>query len=117
MTPYFMSATGIENSAPMVAGYRIDQLTNCGYYHLDRNIRPVGVAVAQLNADWQHVLPTQSVGLVVPGTPPRASDHSIAARRCKWLRILRVCEVRHSRARAGNLTKLPRRPIRIQRWQ
>ncbi len=41
-----------------------------GLYDLDRNIRPVGRAYQQLIADWQDVLPTESVCLTVPIVPP-----------------------------------------------
>jgi beta-glucosidase/6-phospho-beta-glucosidase/beta-galactosidase len=41
-----------------------------GLYDLDRKIRPVGEAYKKLISDWQDVLPTQSVCLVVPVVMP-----------------------------------------------
>ncbi len=44
-----------------------------GLYDLDRKIRPVGTAYKQLIADWNGVLPTQSIVLTLPVvTPERA---------------------------------------------
>lgn len=97
MNLYFMFATGIENSAPAVAGRRVDELAKCGhddsgpvnalglYDHAGR-IRPVGKACKQLTADWRHILPTQSVCLDVPVTLPGEYDDPMAARRREWLR-------------------------------
>jgi beta-glucosidase/6-phospho-beta-glucosidase/beta-galactosidase len=45
-----------------------------GLYDLDRNIRPVGAAYKQLIADWNQVLPAQSVCLQVPIVMPQASN-------------------------------------------
>ncbi|MBO2009694.1 family 1 glycosylhydrolase [Hymenobacter negativus] len=47
-----------------------------GLYDLDRNIRPVGAAYKQLIADWNQVLPAQSVCLQVPIVMPRASNEA-----------------------------------------
>ena len=63
-----------------------------GLYDLDRNIRPAGTAFKQLIADWQHILPTQSVCLVVPVTLPSEYDDPMAVRRREWLRGLRGAE-------------------------
>ncbi|WP_407571486.1 family 1 glycosylhydrolase [Deinococcus altitudinis] len=41
-----------------------------GLYDLNRNIRPVGSAYRQLIAEWKEVLPTQSVVLSLPISPP-----------------------------------------------
>ena len=48
-----------------------------GLYDLDRNIRPVGTAYQQLIADWNQLLPTQSICLQVPIVMP--SEHN-----CGW---------------------------------
>jgi hypothetical protein len=48
-----------------------------GLYDLDRNIRPVGAAYRQLIADWNQLLPTQSICLQVPIVMP--SEHN-----CGW---------------------------------
>jgi beta-glucosidase len=45
-----------------------------GLFDLDRKIRPVGEAYKKLIADWQDVLPTQSVCLVVPVDMPHEHD-------------------------------------------
>jgi beta-glucosidase len=45
-----------------------------GLFDLDRKIRPVGKAYKKLIADWQDVLPTQSVCLVVPVMMPHEND-------------------------------------------
>ena len=53
------------------------RLNPVGLYDLDRNIRPVGTAYQQLIADWNQVLPTQSMCLQVPIVMP--SEHN-----CGW---------------------------------
>ena len=45
-----------------------------GLYDLDRKIRPVGEAYKKLITDWQDVLPTQSVCLVVPVIMPHEDE-------------------------------------------
>ncbi len=40
-----------------------------GLFDLDRNIRPVGQAYRQIIADWNAVLPTQSLCLTLPLDP------------------------------------------------
>ena len=52
-----------------------------GLYDLDRNIRAVGKAYKQLIADWQDVLPTQSVCLNVPVILPGDHGQTKAANR------------------------------------
>jgi beta-glucosidase/6-phospho-beta-glucosidase/beta-galactosidase len=47
-----------------------------GLYDLNRNIRPVGEAYKQLIADWNQVLPAQSVCLQVPIVMPQASNEA-----------------------------------------
>ena len=50
-------------------------LNPLGLFDLDRNIRPVGEAYRQIIADWNAVLPTQSLCLTLPldpsGEPPK----------------------------------------------
>ena len=50
------------------------QANPLGLYDLDRKIRPVGEAYKKLIADWQDVLPTQSVCLRVPIMLPHEND-------------------------------------------
>jgi beta-glucosidase len=45
-----------------------------GLFDLDRRMRPVGKAYKKLVAQWQDVLPTQSVCLVVPVVMPKECD-------------------------------------------
>ena len=58
------------------------RLNPVGLYDLDRNIRPVGTAYKQLIADWNQVLPTQSMCLQVPIVMP--SEHN-----CGWAKLQR----------------------------
>jgi hypothetical protein len=51
-----------------------------GLYDLDRQVRPVGKAYAQLIRDWRQVLPTQSVCLQVPVVMPHEYDEAWARR-------------------------------------
>lgn len=50
-----------------------------GLYDLDRNVRPVGSAYKQLIAEWKDVLPTQSVVLSLPISPPSEQGQAGAA--------------------------------------
>ena len=43
-----------------------------GLFDLDRRVRPVGETYRQLITDWSEVLPTRSVCLRVPVTPPQS---------------------------------------------
>ena len=52
-----------------------------GLYDLDRNIRPVGKAFKLLIEDWDSVLPTQSVCLIVPVVKPQEYEEGWAVRR------------------------------------
>jgi beta-glucosidase len=52
-----------------------------GLYDLDRKIRPVGKAYKKLIADWQKVLPTNSICLRVPIVCPQDYQKSWAANR------------------------------------
>ena len=58
------------------------RLNPVGLYDLNRNIRPVGKAYKQLIADWNQVLPTQSMCLQVPIIMP--SEHN-----CGWAKLQR----------------------------
>ena len=57
-----------------------------GLYDLDRNIRAVGGAYKTLIAQWQHVLPAQSLCLTVPIVLPDEYDTPAASRRREWMR-------------------------------
>lgn len=57
-----------------------------GLFDLQRQIRPVGRAYQQLVAEWQDVLPAQSVCLVVPLVLPSEYDAPSATRRRDWMR-------------------------------
>jgi len=46
------------------------RVNSLGLYDLDRNIRPVGAAYKQLISEWKDVLPTQSIVLSLPISPP-----------------------------------------------
>ena len=59
-----------------------------GLFDLDRNIRPVGEAYKQLIADWQSVLPTQSVCLTVPLVLPQEAEEEFAQRQKERAQIL-----------------------------
>ncbi len=52
-----------------------------GLYDLDRQIRPVGKAYKKLIQDWDSVLPTQSVCLIVPVVKPQEYAEGWAVRR------------------------------------
>ena len=58
------------------------RLNPVGLYDLTRTIRPVGKAYKQLIADWNQVLPTQSMCLQVPIVMP--SEHN-----CGWAKMQR----------------------------
>ncbi len=60
-----------------------------GLCDLDRNIRPVGHAYKKLIDDWQTVLPTQSVCLIVPVIKPQEYDYPWAQRRREEARRFR----------------------------
>lgn len=60
-----------------------------GLFDLDRNIRPVGAAYKKLIDDWQTVLPTQSVCLIVPVVRPQEYDFPWAKRRREEARRFR----------------------------
>jgi beta-glucosidase/6-phospho-beta-glucosidase/beta-galactosidase len=60
-------------------------LNPVGLYDLDRTIRPAGVAYTKLIRQWQTVLPTQSVCLIVPVSLPSEYDEPMARRRREWI--------------------------------
>jgi beta-glucosidase/6-phospho-beta-glucosidase/beta-galactosidase len=69
-------------SAPAVAGAGAGpQVNPVGLYDLDRRRRPVGEAYRQLIRDWRHLLPAQSVCLLMPITLPSEYDEPFAHRR------------------------------------
>jgi beta-glucosidase/6-phospho-beta-glucosidase/beta-galactosidase len=57
-----------------------------GLYDLDRNIRPVGRAYRRLIAEWQDLLPAQSLCLTAPIVLPDEYDTPAARRRRDWMR-------------------------------
>jgi beta-glucosidase/6-phospho-beta-glucosidase/beta-galactosidase len=57
------------------------QVNPVGLYDLDRRIRPVGEAYKQLIRGWRHLLPAQSVCLLMPITLPSEFDEPMAQRR------------------------------------
>jgi hypothetical protein len=48
-----------------------------GLYDLDRKIRPVGEAYKKLVREWQDVLPTKSVCLRLPVSPPNQREREV----------------------------------------
>lgn len=115
MSRYFMYASGVENSYPTIRGHGMKHHCIMGndYYgtneHLvehDGGSSPSGEIFGyyvitkqyydryrELIAEWQAVLPTQSVVLSLPVAPPRkklvqppSSDHSIHVPTARTLR-------------------------------
>ncbi len=72
-------------------------VTPVGLYDLDRNPRAVGRAYKQLIADWQTVLPTQSMCLQVPVVLPSEYEDEFARRRRRHAKAIR-------RTRASNVS-------------
>ena len=66
-----------------------NRLHPVGLFDLDRNIRPVGTAYRTLIADWQYILPAQSVCLTVPVVLPSEYGEPFAVRRRAWLQNYR----------------------------
>ena len=64
--------------APMGAQPQVNPV---GLYDLNRRLRPVGEAYKQLIRDWRHLLPAQSVCLLMPITLPSEYDEPLAQRR------------------------------------
>ena len=69
-----------SEAGPASAGSE-SQVNPVGLYDLDRRIRPVGAAYRQLISDWRHLLPAQSVCLLMPITLPSEYDEPMAQRR------------------------------------
>lgn len=57
------------------------QINPVGLYDLDRRRRPVGEGYRQLIREWRHLLPAQSVCLLMPVTLPSEFDEPLACRR------------------------------------
>jgi hypothetical protein len=57
------------------------QIHPVGLYDLERKLRPVGSAYRQLIREWRHLLPAQSVCLLMPITLPSEYDDPLAQRR------------------------------------
>jgi hypothetical protein len=75
-----------------------------GLYDLDRNIRPVGRAYRSMIAEWQDVLPVQSVCLTVPVVLPDEYDTLPAVRRRDWMRQFaerKLAAARHDQTAGG----------------
>jgi len=58
-----------------------DRINPVGLYDLQRKRRPVGDAYRQLIRDWRHLLPAQSVCLLLPIVLPSEYDEPMAQRR------------------------------------
>jgi beta-glucosidase/6-phospho-beta-glucosidase/beta-galactosidase len=69
-----------------------------GLFDLQRNIRPVGTAYAELIEQWQSVLPAQSACLAVPFFLPSEYDEPLAQRRRDWVR---QCRANRPKTRKG----------------
>jgi beta-glucosidase len=63
-----------------------------GLFDLDRRIRPVGRCYKQLIADWNEVLPTQSVCLSVPIVLPSEYESRVPTRQREDARLLLAAE-------------------------
>lgn len=58
-----------------------DQINPVGLYDVHRKLRPVGDAYRQLIREWRHLLPAQSVCLLLPITLPSEYHEPLAVRR------------------------------------
>jgi hypothetical protein len=58
-----------------------DRINPVGLYDIHRRHRPVGDAYRQLIRDWRHLLPAQSVCLLLPIVLPSEYDEPMAQRR------------------------------------
>ena len=77
-----------------------------GLYDLDRNIRPVGKAYRDLIRDWDSVLPTQSVCLIVPVVKPQEYEEGWAVRRRETARAWRQRRTTMMQPGTGDVTAL-----------
>ncbi len=75
-----------------------------GLFDLERKIRPVGEAYKQLIADWQQVLPAQSVCLQVPIVMPSQSEQPWAQQKQEEAQGART-QRSHSLAKANQPTQ------------
>ncbi len=72
-----------------------------GLFDLDRKMRPVGAAYAQLIRDWRAVLPAQSVCLVVPVTRPSEAEDPHARKQRDEARTFRRVDRRQTSEQAA----------------
>lgn len=61
--------------------FQPDRINPVGLYDIERRLRPAGDAYRQLIRDWQHLLPAQSVCLLMPIVLPSEYDEPMAVRR------------------------------------
>lgn len=69
-----------ESGRPF-AGTQDGEVNPVGLFDLDRKIRPVGEAYRQLIVMWRHLLPAQSMCLLLPITLPSEYDEPLAVHR------------------------------------
>lgn len=72
---------GWNEAGRMQPTARLDEVNPVGLYDVDRNLRPVGEAYRQLIRDWRHLLPAQSVCLMLPIVLPNEYDEPMARHR------------------------------------
>jgi beta-glucosidase/6-phospho-beta-glucosidase/beta-galactosidase len=72
---------GWSQSGRIAAPNDPDRINPVGLYDTDRRRRPVGDAYRQLIRDWRHMLPAQSVCLLMPIQLPDEYDEPMAKRR------------------------------------
>jgi beta-glucosidase/6-phospho-beta-glucosidase/beta-galactosidase len=72
---------GWTESGRVTAGDPRFAVNPVGLYDVDRQMRPVGAAYRQLIRDWRHLLPAQSVCLLLPIVLPSEYHEPMAQRR------------------------------------
>lgn len=72
---------GWDEAGRIKAGDLVDQVNPVGLYDIHRQRRPVGDAYRELIRDWRHLLPAQSVCLLLPIVLPSEYDEPMAQRR------------------------------------
>lgn len=72
---------GWSESGRITAGDPRDTVNPVGLYDVERNLRPVGAAYRELIRDWRHLLPAQSVCLLMPIVLPSEYHEPMAQRR------------------------------------
>lgn len=72
---------GWSESGRITAADPRDAVNPVGLYDVERNLRPVGAAYRQLIRDWRHLLPAQSVCLLMPIVLPSEYHEPMAQRR------------------------------------